>query len=163
MVHALGDPGDSITHWLVEGVPAGIAKQPVLDKVFKRWDGACDLPDFELSTDCDSFVNYKGFDQDEEAQQAVQGYVDAGYLKAYDSADQARMELGGTPVLSRFGVLRRVKDGVTKRRVILDAKQSRITAHTRPTYRVELPRATDVVNLVLSTAQWVQPENLELL
>eukprot|EP00971_Amphidinium_carterae_P256783 5098471-Amphidinium_carterae.1 len=73
------------------------------------------------------------------------------------------MELGGTPVLSRFGVLRRVKDGVTKRRVILDAKQSGITAHTRPTYRVELPRATDVVNSVLSTAQMVKPENLELL
>eukprot|EP00971_Amphidinium_carterae_P090484 1791620-Amphidinium_carterae.1 len=126
MVHALSDPGDSITHWLVEGALAGIAQQPVLDKVFKRWDGAYDLPDFELSTDCDSFVNYKGFDQDEEAQQAVQGYVD-------------------------------------KRRVVLDAKQSGITAHTRPTYRVELPRATDVVNSVLSTAQFVQPENLELL
>eukprot|EP00971_Amphidinium_carterae_P312866 6217639-Amphidinium_carterae.1 len=97
MVQALGDPGDSITHWLVEGAPAGIAKQPVLDKVFKRWDGAYDLPDFELSTDCDAFVNYKGFDQDAEAQQAVQGYVDAGYLKAFESVDQAHMELGGTP------------------------------------------------------------------
>eukprot|EP00971_Amphidinium_carterae_P113819 2255381-Amphidinium_carterae.1 len=115
------------------------------------------------ATDCDSFVNYKGFDQDAEAQQAVQGYVDAGYLKAYETANQATMDLGGTPVLSRFGVLCKVKDGVTKRRVILDAKQSGITAHTRPTYRVELPRATDVVNSVLSTAQLVQPENVELL
>eukprot|EP00971_Amphidinium_carterae_P285906 5676716-Amphidinium_carterae.1 len=32
MVQALRDPGDPITQWLVEGAPAGIATQPVLDK-----------------------------------------------------------------------------------------------------------------------------------
>ena len=53
--------------------------------------------------------------------------------------------MGGEPVLSRFAVLTRSKNGRTKRRLILDLKQSGVTACTQQAYRVVLPRGSDTI------------------
>eukprot|EP00971_Amphidinium_carterae_P050883 1002112-Amphidinium_carterae.1 len=75
---------------------------------------------------------------------------------------EATMALGRRPILSRFGVIERVRENKAKRRVMLDAKQSGITSATLSSHHVSLPKATDVVNAILSTAQSEGSERLAL-
>ena len=83
--------------------------------------------------------------EDEEAVEELYSFVrrEPPMLKVFDNLEECTEYLGGPPVLSRFGVLTRVKDGKVKKRVILDEKQSMITLHTKKTHRVLLPRVSD--------------------
>ena len=55
---------------------------------------------WELFTDIDSFRNYAGVEESEEAQAALQGYIDKGYITTYDSIDACVAALGAFPILS---------------------------------------------------------------
>ena len=66
-------------------------------------------------------------------------------MKAFDSLPECEEYLEGTPVLSLFGQVTKVRFGKLKRRLILDVRQSRVKEGTRKVHRVPLPRATDVV------------------
>eukprot|EP00971_Amphidinium_carterae_P095546 1890740-Amphidinium_carterae.1 len=76
--------------------------------------------------------------------------------------DQATMALGRRPVISRVSVIERMHENEGKCRVILHAKQSGITAATQASYHVSLPKATDMVNAILSTAQTESSEDLAI-
>ena len=75
-------------------------------------------------------------------------------MKAFDSLPECEEYLGGTPVLSRFGQVTKVRFGKLKRRLILDVKQSRVKEGTRKVHRVPLPRATDVVYDIMDMLPW---------
>ena len=49
----------------------------------------------------------------------------------------------------RLGLITRVKGGKTKKRIILDLKQSKVSASTHRTHRVVLPRFTDLLQAIL--------------
>ena len=99
----------------------------------------------DLEGDVEIFRNYAGMDEDENVWSQVHEFVEKGFLKAFDSLHECEVYLGGTPVLSRFGQVTKVRFGKLKRRLILDVKQSRVKNGTRKVHRVPLPRATDVV------------------
>ena len=84
---------------------------------------------------------------------AVEGYAKAGYLKVFENLDEVRRYLGGNPTLSRFGCIVRTKDGRTKKRIILDFKQSKVTSGTRRRWRVMLPRLVDLVADILKVSE----------
>eukprot|EP00971_Amphidinium_carterae_P348913 6490740-Amphidinium_carterae.1 len=162
LCRCLGDPGDSLEDWFLQGAPAGVQRQPELARTFppKRQSELID-PD-ALFTDEALFSNYVAFERCAEARETIQEYIRKGYLQRLGTMDQATMALGRRPVLSRFGVIERVRENKVKRRVILDAKQSGITAATQTSYHVSLPKATDVVNAILSTAQTESSGDLAL-
>ena len=60
--------------------------------------------------------------------------------------DTLEERLGQDYVVSQFVVISKTKNNETKRRLILDLKKSGISARTRRTNRVVLPRATDAVH-----------------
>eukprot|EP00971_Amphidinium_carterae_P270593 5369262-Amphidinium_carterae.1 len=97
----------------------------------------------------DGFENFKGCDQDEKAKPSIMEYSDLGYLGVYPDWQSCRQALGCEPCVSRFGVLVQEKEGRVKRRVILGAERSGVSDATHCRYRVELPRATDVVSMAL--------------
>ena len=72
-------------------------------------------------------------------------YATAGYLKKFNTLEEVKKYLGADPVLSRFGCIVRIKDGRTKKRIILDLKQSKVTSGTRKRWRVMLPRLVDLI------------------
>ena len=73
------------------------------------------------------FRNYVGMDEDEN----VWSQVHEGFLKAFDSLPECEEYLGGTPVLSRFAQVTKVRFGKLKRGLILDVKQSRVKEGTK--------------------------------
>eukprot|EP00971_Amphidinium_carterae_P271096 5379721-Amphidinium_carterae.2 len=81
-------------------------------------------------------MNYRAFDHDADAKQS-------GFLEDLGSVEGASKTLGRAPALSRFGVFKQIRDGKVRHRVILDAKQSGVSASTASSYHVELPRASD--------------------
>ena len=100
-----------------------------------------------------SFVNYGSFDEDADAQAEIEKYLKANMLVAFDNYDKLCDYLGAEPVLLSFGVLGRIKDGVLKRRVTLDERQSKFTEHTKMTHRLKLPNATDAVHDILDLSE----------
>ena len=73
-------------------------------------------------------------------------------------------KLGGeVPVVSRFGLVTRTRFGKTKHRVILDNRESGVTAVARKNQRILLPRATDLVFDVLRMqADWAEHSDVAL-
>ena len=141
-----GDPGASAALWLVNGAPAGILDLPLLAGVFPLAQQKDDFVDPEfLEVAPERFKNYSGMDDDEEVLEQIEGFVAKGYMKKFDDFSSCSAFLGAPPVLSRFGVVSKVRFGKLKRRLILDVKQSNVKLSTRRVHRVPLPRATDVI------------------
>ena len=140
--------------WLWEGAPGGIEHEPTeVDGIFpKATDSAAPLDPSQAYLAPEEFSNYKAFDQDEAAAEEVFDYEKKGYLRGFDTLAEVCEFVGGEPVISRFAVLSRSKNGKTNRRLILDLKQSKVTACTRKTHRVVLPRITDAVKDMLEIA-----------
>lgn len=157
---AARDPGAAAADWLLHGAPAGITQLPELEGVFPRSSGDVNeyLDPAELDYDADGFVNYKGIDEDQVVAEQIAKYRDLGYLQEFDSYERCRNYLGGEPVLSRFGLVVRTKMGKTKKRLILDVKQSQVKYSTRRTHRVPLPRGTDVAIDALESARELASE-----
>ena len=155
-LEAAQDPSSTIVSWLHEGAPGGLSRHPDLRGIFPRAKAEDDRisPD-DLSTEFETFHNYLGVDENEDAKNALQGYIDKGYLSTHDTLNSCRAELGGAnPVLSRLGCIVKTKlneQGIatTKTRIILDAKQSQVTNATERRYASELPRITDAVHDLL--------------
>ena len=155
---AAGDPGASIARWVRLGAPAGITVPSTeLDGLLPAVpdDEASPEAALSLATDYESFTNYSGVEDDPEVVNLILGFAEKGYLKAFPDVDSCTRYLGGPPVLSRFGCVTRLKwDAVreswtTKKRVILDAKQSGVGLATTRAHRSVLPRLTDATSAAL--------------
>ena len=145
------DPARQVCAWCWEGAPAGIVLDPVLEGVFPRAQhaGLLTANPEELLTDLDAFTNFSSFENDDESVNEVLKYRDKGYLLEFNSQEELRAYLGAEPIVSKFAVLWKWRDGAWKKRVILDLKASSVTACTRATHRVVLPRVSDAVQDVL--------------
>ena len=153
---ALSDPASGAVDWLQEGAPAGLTQHPKLEGVWPEvLEEEGPIPLENLGTDFDTFENYEGVDSNPAAVSAIQGYIDKGYLKVFDTLDDCIAALGSEPILSKLGCITTEKEStegilVTKHRIILDAKQSWVTAATARLFRSILPRITDAVGDILS-------------
>jgi hypothetical protein len=148
-----GDPGAGAAAWVRSGAPAGILDDPLLAGVFplsNDCSGEVLRPE-DLNQDPEGFTNYQGIDDDPEVFAEVEEFARKGYLKRFDDAQSCTRFLGAPPVVSRFGAITKIRNGITKRRIILDVKQSRVKECTRKVHRVPLPRATDVAFDILDS------------
>ena len=144
----LGDPGADAARWTWEGAPAGISED------IPDWGIFPVIPNEEaedfgfLSSDPYTFTNYRSMDDDPEAIEEVLSLAPprGNFLASFDTLEECVAFLDDQPVLSRFALIVKVKDGKTKKRTILDAKQSGVTKSSRKMFRVILPRPTDAIN-----------------
>eukprot|EP00972_Heterocapsa_arctica_P108694 16005445-Heterocapsa_arctica.AAC.1 len=88
-----------------------------------------------LDFGAEGFTNYQGIDEDQLVADELARFCGLGYLKRLCTMAECKAYLGAEPVLSRFGLIVREKLGKTKRRLILDVKQSRVKYSTRRTHR----------------------------
>ena len=143
------DPGARLARWTFEGAPAGIERDT------KDLDGVCPVVE-ELITDFSSFENYDGVEDDPEAEKAVLQYHSKGYLKKFDIVDELQEFVGGRPVLSKLGCIKKSKFNpdtlqfTQKVRIILDCKQSQVSTKAARTHKSVLPRVSDAVQAALS-------------
>ena len=152
------DPGSKVAQWLVEGAPAGMTVgTDDLDLVCPRVDDE-DTDCFDpsvLSTDFDEFENYFGVETDSDASKAIAQYFEKGYLKCFDTLDQLRGFVGGQPILSKLGCIKKLKFNsdtqsyTHKVRIILDCKQSKVSTSSKRTHKSILPRVSDAVQSAL--------------
>ena len=153
------DPGIDLAKWTYNGAPAGIECQTSeLDGVCPGVDEAEAKTSIDLATDYDTFENYQGVEDDAEAAKAIQQYLSKGYLKKFDSLEELRHFVGGQPVLSKLGCIKKMKFNpdtkqyTQKVRIILDCKQSNVSVKAARTHKSVLPRVSDAVQAALYLA-----------
>ena len=152
----VGDPAARTARWLYEGAPAGLQHKVDLQGICAEVeDESPEVDDLALVTDLTSFENYEGVETNEDDSAAMQGYVDKGYLKQFDTYDEVVSYLDAKPTLSKLGCI--VKDKVNyetgvvtkKTRIILDCKQSQVSRFASRTHKSVLPRVSDAIHSML--------------
>ena len=71
--------------------------------------------------------------------------MDKGHLIAFDTHEELSQYVGGEPILSKIGLIEKVRNGKKKVRMILGTKQSKVKLITGKAQRVTLPRLFDAV------------------
>eukprot|EP00971_Amphidinium_carterae_P349547 6491072-Amphidinium_carterae.1 len=144
-----GDPDDQPEDWLRHGAPMGLRNSIGLRGVFPPSDTEEELDDPEaLATESD-WTPSRSAECSEHALAELSRFVSAGYLQQFDTEACVESFLGETPVLSKLHVLEQTRAGVTKHRLIFDAKASGLSAASENLERVLLPRTSDVIDDVL--------------
>ena len=158
IANAFGDPdGDTIYEWLMEGAPAGISldiKDP--GHIFPASeDYEPQMPDW--LPDPESHLNYGSVEWDEAAGPEIQRLLSTGFVKAYQDLNEFRAWLGAEPHLSKMGMITKEKDGRTKRRLILDCKESGVNNKAKKGGKLVLPRVTDAMEDALYLMNKAEP------
>jgi hypothetical protein len=150
------DPSTLTSDWFWDGAPAGITKQPEIgDDLFPPVTEDDPEPPENLITNFSEFRNYKGVEEDSDCEKELTAFSKRSppFLERCRNLKKVRKFLkGDVPVLSKFGLIVRTKKGRTKKRIILDVKESKVAASTRRKYRALLPRVIGVVNDLLLAA-----------
>ena len=145
-----GDPDLEAAGWPRLGAPAGILLHPQQVGVFPPAVEDADIIDPEEAEgtfeDPEQRQSYQSVEDDDHAVEEVARLASLGFIKAAYSVQQCVDMLDGdTPIVSKFGQVVRVKNGKTKRRLVLDSKESQITRCGRKNQRIVLPVVTDLV------------------
>ena len=81
-----------------------------------------------LRCDADEFRSYHGVEEHPVTEQEMQTPIDDGHLAEFDTYDELSEFVGGAPdepaILSKLGLIIKIRNGVEKARLILDTKQS---------------------------------------
>ena len=118
---ASGDPDDEVCKWLLHGTPVGIKQEIKLVGICPPYTNGPDLQHESLVTDFSSFENYSGVESDDTAMHETKHQLNNNRLKSFDTLSDLREELKGEePVLNKIGIITRIREGVTKKRMILD-------------------------------------------
>ena len=161
------DPGAGAATWCWEGAPAGVTSFPTeVDAVFPRCADISvrDGHSFDDEAISDDVVRSRPVQAYDHADAELDKFVQQGFLRRFRTLGDLRKHLGAEPVLSRFAVLEKVRNGRVKRRLILDLKRSGMSARTAKTHRVVLPRVSDAVaDALFVLADIVDGESFEWL
>ena len=161
-----GDPdAEYIETWLKGGSPAGI-DAPIKDPgIFPQNDAEPESGDgVDYFHDPSGHENYKSVEDDPMALVEIQRLIDTGYVKTFDDLDACQEWLGGTPLTSKLAMVTKVRpDGTTKRRLILDCRESGANLLAQKGGRVQLPRPTDLVDDALFLLSRAEGEEVEAL
>ena len=71
--------------------------------------------------------------------------LEQGHLKAFDTAAELEDFVQGTAILSKLGIITKMRAGKAKHRMILDTKAALIKQCSRKGQRVILPRLLDAI------------------
>lgn len=77
----------------------------------------------------------------------------------FDSYENLAQWLGDRPHLSKLGMITKEKDGKTKRRLILDCKQSHVNDKACSGGKLLLPRISDAIDDALYLMHQCQPND----
>ena len=96
---------------------------------------------------CDehSFRNYSGVEEHEVTATELQGHIDAGHLAEFDSYEELASYVGGKPILNKIGLIIKVRNDVSKARMILDTKETGVKRIMTKTQTVAPPKIFDAV------------------
>ena len=163
LLHAWGlfanDPAADVALWFRDGAPAGIAREftELQDVMPTVEDDHAKIHYDDLVTDYGHFSNHGNLEDDDEAVNTIMGYVDAGYLHSCDTFEECVEFLGGhKPILNKFACIAKEKfdpasqTWITKRRIIMDSKRSRVKDASSRKFKSVLPRITDAVFSLLT-------------
>eukprot|EP00435_Cladocopium_sp_Y103_P055167 s446_g18.t1 len=152
------DPGQSCATWTFEGAPAGLEMDTSeLDGVFQTVEPDEVEPLSMLTTDFEEFSNYDGVEDDQEAYETLEGYCHKGFLRKMSTLEEVRHFVGGEPVLSKLGCIKKAKLNLDtgevnyKSRIILDCKRSLVSRAAQRKHKAVLPRISDAVHSILSS------------
>ena len=168
---AARDPGAEIATWLWRGAPAGLEAdfEEIADTLPRLPPDATLTPD-QLESHPDSFVNHGDVDDDDEAVDIINGYIDRGWLREFGSYDELAAYVKGKPILNKFACLRKerwdasAKKWTTKRRLIMDSKSSQVKEASNKAYRSILPRVFDACHDVMALLdQTDESEHVEMM
>ena len=156
------DPDNQVGPRLFSGAPCGILEHPIADGIFPViTDENRENPD-GLATDFESFSNYAGVEGDPDAESEIIEHIEAGHILASETVEGLLHATGGQkPILNKIGIIDKIRDGIRKRRLILDTKASRLKEHSRKNQRVILPRLLDAILSVLALMALMQPADEE--
>ena len=144
---AAKDPDECPVDWLLKGAPAGITQEIPSRNIFPTYsmeeDSAEVSPD-DLRTSED-FCNYSGVEGDAEVAAEIKRLVALGYAREFTSLSAAEAFTKGKIVLSKIGVIKKIRAGIMRLRMVIDSKASRVSKATRKFERTTLPRVLDVV------------------
>jgi len=150
---AAADPGSEICDWLVHGAGAGVKVDPSeAGKVFPPADPGDEPENF----DTEEIVLTSRACDDDDAMKQIFDYEAKGWIERF-TREQLQERFGQDFVVSNFCVLE--KKGGKKKRLIMDLKQSGMSARTRKTHRVVLPRISDAVQDALLLASTAAPSD----
>ena len=98
----------------------------------------------DLQTASD-FCNYHGVEGDSEVATVVKRVISIGYAREFDPLDAAERFTQGKIILSKIGVIKKIRAGIMRLRMAIDSKASKVSKATRKFERTTLPRVLDVV------------------
>jgi len=96
-----------------------------------------------------SFAPYASVEQDDDAWQEILKLTDKSWLKRFRSLEELTAFLGESPVLSKFGLVVKIRYDKIKKRLILDSAQSGVSKVASKLERIILPRILDAAIDVL--------------
>ena len=141
------DPDECPVQWLLKGTPAGIVQDIPYRNIFpahSEEEDAAEVNPEDLYTSED-FRNYSGVEHDPEVAAELKRLTTLGYAREFDSLKAAEKFTRGRVVLSKIGVIKKLRAGVMRLRMVVDSKASRVSKATRKYERTTLPRVLDVV------------------
>ena len=76
-----------------------------LEGILEPVDAERPTPTEELLSDESSFCNYSGVEDDPQAMEIIEGTIDKGWLREFDSYDDLAAFVQGTPILNKFACM----------------------------------------------------------
>ena len=87
-----------------------------------------------MCCDVDEFRNYAGVEANEVTEPELQSHIDSKHLAEFDSMKELNEFVGATPdrpaILNKLGHIIKMRNGISKARMILDTKQSGVKRFT---------------------------------
>jgi len=167
--HATGDPDGVVADWLITGAPCGIDSLPEHTGIFTVCDDPCEtnIEDMILCGTSHSTQHVKHTAEEEQLMYDEVSAMEAkGFMRSFASPEEVIDFVGGEFVESKLFILTKTTAGVTKHRVLLDCKQSKVSTSSAKAERVLLPRAKDVVSHALQLAthnhDWTSSTEVEI-
>ena len=144
---AAKDPDHAAVQWLLHGAPGGILQPIESCGIFPEYPPGTDVAsvDPEHLFTPDTFVNYAGVEQDADAFDEITRIHRQGFVREFKTWKDVTEFLGAEPVLSKIGLIRKMRNGKMKTRLVVDSKQSLVSAASRKWQRTQLPRVLDAV------------------
>ena len=130
---------------MLHGAPAGIVHQPIDPGIFPDVSAPSEQAPEDLRCDLDTFRNYAGVEDHATTEGGMRNHMDKHHVAAFDTIGELREYVGGEPILSKLGIIEKVRNGVTSARTILDTKESGVKYTTAKTQHAILPRLFDAV------------------
>ena len=141
------DPDHQIFHWLRDGAPTGITQDLIDPGIFPACSRPAEVQPENLECNSRQFKNYPGVEENQITDAELASHLEKGHLAAFDTYEEMRLYVDAQtpPILNKLGLIVKVRNGITKARMILDTKQSGVKTITGQLQRVILPRLFDAI------------------